>query len=142
MDIEPVEETDVESLQVEVRSGIRGADPADVGARDWRPLGIAIRSPDRMLLGGLYGATMWNWLLIDGLWVAEGLRGRGLGRRLLLAAETVAATRGCRGAWLGTFDFQAREFYERLGYTMFAELSDFPPGHTHYHLRKSFGQAR
>jgi GNAT superfamily N-acetyltransferase len=142
MDNEPTEEADVETLQSEIRSGIRGADPADVGARDWRPLGMAIRAPDGVLRGGLYGATMWEWLLIDGLWVAEALRGRGLGRRLVLAAEMVAADRGCRGAWLGTFDFQAREFYERLGYTVFAELHDFPPGHTHYHLKKSFGQAR
>src|SRR5687768_9211214 len=33
-------------------------------------------------------------------------------------------------------------FYGRLGYTVFAELHDFPPRHTHYHLKKSFGQAR
>ena len=76
--------------------------------------------------------------MIDGVWVAEELRGRGLGRCLLLAAEAAAVKRGCRGAWLGTFDFQSRGFYERLGYTGFAELADFPDGHTHYHQRKSF----
>ena len=79
--------------------------------------------------------------MIEGLWVVEELRGRGLGRRLLLAAEAAAVKRGCRGAWLGTFDFQSRGFYERLGYTVFAELADFPDGHTHYHLRKSFASA-
>ena len=68
--------------------------------------------------------------MIDGLWVAEQLRGRGLGRRLLVAAEAAAIKRGCRGAWLGTFDFQSRGFYERLGYTVFAELADFPDGHS------------
>ena len=76
--------------------------------------------------------------MIDGLWLTEQLRGRGLGRRLLLAAEAVAIKRGCRGAWLGTFDFQARGFYERLGYTVFAELANFPDRHTHYHLLKPF----
>jgi GNAT superfamily N-acetyltransferase len=81
---------------------------------------------------------MWGWLMIDGLWVDEELRGRGLGRRLLLAAESIAVERGCRGAWLGTFDFQARDFYERQGYTVFAALAGFPAGHTHYHLQKSF----
>jgi GNAT superfamily N-acetyltransferase len=138
MDYELTEEADVESLGAAVRRGIRGADPPDVGPRDWRPLGLALRAPDGALLGGLYGAMMWGWLMVDGLWVAEELRGRGLGRRLLLAAEAAAIERGCRGAWLGTFDFQARGFYERLGYTVFAELADCPPGHTHYHLRKSF----
>ena len=138
MDYELTEEADVESIQAAVRCGIRGADPPDVGTRDYRPLGLALRAPDGTLLDGLYGATMWGWLMVDGLWITEELRGRGLGRRLLLAAEAVAVERGCRGAWLGTFDFQARGFYERLGYTVFAELPDFPLGHTHYHLRKAF----
>ena len=137
-DYELTEEADVESLGEAVRRGIRSADPPDVGMRDWRPIGLALRAPDGDLLGGLYGATMWGWLMVEGLWVAEELRGRGLGRRLLLAAEAAAVARGCRGAWLGTFDFQAREFYERLGYTVFGELADCPPGHTHYHLWKSF----
>ena len=79
--------------------------------------------------------------MIDGLWVAEELRGRGLGRRVLLAAEATAVQRGCQGSWLGTFDFQARAFYERLGYTVFAELSGFPAGHTHYHLKKYFSES-
>jgi GNAT superfamily N-acetyltransferase len=64
---------------------------------------MALRMQDRALVGGLYGATMWGWLMIDGLWVADELRGRGLGRRRLLAAESAAVERGCRGAWLGTF---------------------------------------
>jgi len=141
MDYELSEEADVESLGAAVRRGIGDADPPDVGVRDWQPLALALRAPDASLVGGVYGATMWGWLLIDGLWVADQLRGRGLGRRVLLAAETVAIHRGCRGAWLGTFDFQARGFYERLGYTVFAELASFPAQHTHYHLRKSFAPA-
>ena len=138
MEYELTEEADVESIGAAVRSGIRGADPPDVGGRDWRPLGLALRAPDGAIVGGLYGATMWGWLMVDGLWVAEALRGQGFGRRLLLAAEAAAVERGCRGSWLGTFDFQARRFYEELGYIVFATLPDFPAGHTHYHLRKTF----
>ena len=138
MDYQLKEEADVEALQTAVRRGIRGADPPDVGARDWQPLGLALRAPDGALMGGLYGATMWGWLMVDGLWVAEELRGRSLGRRLLLAARG-----GSGRAWVSrcvawAFGFQSRGFYERLGYTVFAELDDFPNGYTHYHLRKSF----
>lgn len=140
-DYEITEEADVDAIFAAVRRGIREADPPDVGPRDWRPLNLALRGRDGTIVGGLYGATMWEWLLIDGLWVAVELQRRGLGRTLLLAGERKAIDRGCRGAWLGTFDFQARAFYERLGYAVFAELPDFPRGHSHYHLRKEFTQA-
>ena len=136
MAYELTEEADVDAIQAVVRGGIRAADPPDVAARDHRPLALALRTPDGTVVGGLHGATMWGWLMVDGLWVDAALRGRGLGRRLLLAAEAAAVARGCSGAWLGTFDFQARGFYARLGYTVFGEIPDFPAGHTHYELWK------
>jgi len=43
-----------------------------------------------------------------------------------------------RGAFLDTFSFQARPFYERHGYECFGELRDHPPGHSHYFMRKLF----
>jgi len=36
-----------------------------------------------------------------------------------------------------TFDFQARGFYERLGYEAFAELQDFPRGHSRFFMKKT-----
>ena len=127
-----------DAVSTMVRAGIRAADPADVGPRDWVPLCLALRDGAGALVGGLYGATMWRWLLVDGLWVDAALRGRGLGSRLLGEAEAAAAARGCVGAWLGTFDFQARGFYERHGYRVFGEMPGFPAGHTHYELWKAF----
>jgi hypothetical protein len=42
---------------------------------------------------------------------------------MLLQAEQEAKARGCRGAWLDTYSFQARGFYERLGYAVFGALT-------------------
>src|SRR5687768_17042879 len=81
-----------------VRAGIRGADPADVPARDWEPLCLGLRDAQGAIVGGVYGATMWSWLMIDGLWVADDLRGKGFGSRLLTESERIAAERGCGGA--------------------------------------------
>lgn len=135
------EQADADSLPAEVRKGIQKSDPLDVGNRDWKPIHFALRSEEGSVVGGVYGATMWTWLMIDGLWVASSFRRQGLGRRLLLAAESEAIARGCRGSWLGTFDFQARDFYEHLGYVCFSELPGFPPGHTHFHLRKTLNSS-
>jgi ribosomal protein S18 acetylase RimI-like enzyme len=63
------------------------------------------------------------------------------GRQLLGAAETYARERGCRHVKLETFSFQARPFYEKLGYEVFATLEDCPVGHREYFLRKSLGES-
>ena len=60
---------------------------------------------------------------------------------MMKLAEEEAIRRGCVGAWLDTHSFQARPFYEKLGYTVFGVLENFPPGHTRYYLRKSLAPA-
>jgi hypothetical protein len=45
--------------------------------------------------------------------------------------------RGCHNAWLDTFEFQARGFYESLGYECFGELPDYPKGHARYFMKKA-----
>lgn len=106
---------------------------------DARPLLITLADPATGdVLGGLFGATGYAWLHVDMLFVSESLRGSGLGTQLMRQAEDEALRRGCRGAYLDTFDFQARGFYERLGYTVFGQLEDTPPGHTRFFLKKLF----
>ena len=64
------------------------------------------------------------------------IRRTGLGRKILIEAEREAIIRGCRGAWLDTYSFQARGFYERLGYTVFGMIDDYPPGQQRVFLYK------
>lgn len=88
------------------------------------------------IVAGLIGFTHWNWLHVRYLWVGESFRRQGLGRRLVTAAEHEARIRGCEHAHLDTFSFQAVPFYERLGYSVFGRLEDYPPGHTKVFLQK------
>jgi len=57
---------------------------------------------------------------------------------MLAQAEREALARGCRGAWLDTYSFQAREFYERQGYSVFGILDDYPPGQKRIFMQKVF----
>ena len=57
-----------------------------------------------------------------------GLRGRGLATRLIAAAETEAAARGCSQTVHFTYAFQARALYERNGYELVGRVADFPAG--------------
>ena len=63
-------------------------------------------------------------------------RGKGYGRLLMERAERLAIERGYKNAYLSTHGFQARPLYEKLGYRVFGELEDFPPGHFKYYMRK------
>jgi len=86
------------------------------------------------LAGGVSGVMAWGWLFIDAVWIGDAWRGRGLGRALMVRSEAHAAARGCHAVWLDTF--QARGFYEALGYAVFGELEDYPPGQKRFFLRK------
>jgi GNAT superfamily N-acetyltransferase len=106
---------------------------------DFRPLAILLTQPETQeVLGGLWGDTGFTQLHVDLLFVPETLRGSGFGQRLMLQAEEEARRRGCLGAWLDTFSSQARGFYERLGYTVFGTIDDFPPGHSRIFMNKRF----
>ena len=56
-------------------------------------------------------------------------------------AEREAVNRGCHGAWLDTFEFQARGFYEKLGYEVFGSLDDNPRGSRRFFLRRRLEDA-
>jgi ribosomal protein S18 acetylase RimI-like enzyme len=117
----------------------RGVDQHNVGITnlpDYYPLAFLLRDAAGEVLGGVLGDIWGGWLHISFLWVARPLRGRGWARRLMQAAERYAVERGAHDANLETFSFQARPLYEKLGYQVFAQLDDFPPGHTKYFLRK------
>jgi GNAT superfamily N-acetyltransferase len=111
---------------------------------DFRPFAILILHPETSeIVGGLWGVTDYAQLHVDLLFVPETLRGSGLGRQLMRQAEEEAWRRGCRGAWLETYSFQARGFYERLGYAVFGTIDDYPPRHSRFFLKKTFSpQAR
>jgi GNAT superfamily N-acetyltransferase len=97
---------------------------------------ISIDDPNGAVAGGLYGSVTYNWLIIELLFVPEDLRGVGLGSRLVAEAEEQARTEGCIGAWLDTFSFQARGFYEKLGYSLAGTIPDHPLGGARYFMIK------
>jgi GNAT superfamily N-acetyltransferase len=74
------------------------------------------------------------------LWVAEAVRGHGLGTWIMAEAEAIARSRSCHGAWLDTSSAEAERFYVRLGYRPFGilqnEPGDQPQGHRRFFLAK------
>jgi GNAT superfamily N-acetyltransferase len=106
------------------------------GTSDYRPLVLTVCGEGGNVVGGLWGRTVFGWLYVEVVFVPEALRGQGIGAELMSRAESEAIARGCRSAWLDTFEFQARGFYERLGYSCFGELKDYPVGFSRYFMKK------
>jgi GNAT superfamily N-acetyltransferase len=119
-----------------VTDGLALFNVAATGQAEWYPLGFFLKSAEGEWLGGLLGHIWGGWLHVTQLWVAAPARRRGNGTRLLQAAERYAVERGCHAATLDTMSFQARPFYEKLGYQVFAELDGYFMGHSKYFLRK------
>ena len=110
---------------------------ADHGyASDHLPLAVMLVDEAGATVGGLWGGTGYDWLFVDFLFVPELLRGRDLGVELMARAEAIARERGCVGAWLTTFSFQARGFYEKIGYAEFARLENSPRDNARIFMRK------
>lgn len=99
-------------------------------------LAIVITDAEERVLGGLWGRTAGGWLSVDLLFVPENLRGQGLASRLLAMAEAEARSRGCHAAWLDTLNPDALTLYRKLGYAIFGELKDYPPGFSRHFLQK------
>jgi GNAT superfamily N-acetyltransferase len=107
------------------------------GSGNGRSLFVVIHDEKNEVIGGLSGYTSRGWLFIDHLVVPEAHRKKGIGTEIMRMAEEEAISRGCTDAWLNTFEFQARGFYERLGYVCFGELPNYPFGFSRFFMNKS-----
>jgi GNAT superfamily N-acetyltransferase len=106
---------------------------------EWKQESLAIfeRDEDGRIVAGISGWTLWNWLHISYFAVDKDLRGKRVGEALLKEMEAEAIRRGCQFAFLDTFSFQARPFYEKMGYKLYGQLDEFPPGHQRYFMWKA-----
>jgi GNAT superfamily N-acetyltransferase len=134
-------ETDTaDELRTAVQSGLSAYNVQFAGPMDNTVLTIGARDADKKIIGGLVADLQpgWKWMYVRRLWVDESHRRAGIGRRLLEAAEREAHERGCLHVAVDTFEFQARGFYEKQGYRIYAVLEDYPVGHRKFMLRKTF----
>jgi GNAT superfamily N-acetyltransferase len=122
-----------------VRAGMRRQTEKHVPWEGYADVVIVARGEGGEILGAGIGETGRGWLHVSVVLVDEKCRGSGVGRRLVEAMEAEAVRRGCRGAYLDTFSYQARPFYEKVGYEVFGILEDYPVGHQRFYMRKRLG---
>ena len=114
---------DLEFLETQIRREASAA----TGLGDEIELAIFVRDAGA-IVAGISGWTWGDCCELQSLWVKPSLRGRGLATRLIAAAETEAAARGCSQTVHFTYAFQDRGLYERNGYELMAQVENFPSG--------------
>jgi GNAT superfamily N-acetyltransferase len=114
---------DIEVLETQIRHAASAA----TGLGDEVDLAIFVRHTGTVV-AGISGWTWGDCCELQNLWVDPSLRGSGLATRLIAAAEAEAAARGCSQTVHFTYEFQARDLYERNGYQLVGRVENFPSG--------------
>lgn len=108
-----------------------------VGHCENHAFAVLLRDPEsRAVVGGVWGRSVWDSFYVDMLVTPERYRGAGHGGRLMAQVEDEARLRGCRNIWLDTFAFQARPFYEKLGFRVFGQIDGPSPIFPRYFMIK------
>lgn len=91
---------------------------------------------DNKLIGGAIGFIKYDWYFLDMLYIDEEYRKRKIGTMLINELEDFALKEKLTGIRTDTWDFQAKEFYEKMGFKLFGELKDCPLGTINYFFEK------
>ena len=128
-DVELCDESECLRLEAFLVDRIYEFNANATGYFDGKLLGGQVRDASGEVIAAFNGHTWGGCCTISHLWVHESHRGFGLGRQLLRAAEAEAVQRRCEQVVLSTHTFQARDFYEWLGYEKHAVIHGNPKGH-------------
>ncbi|MCX7328909.1 MAG: GNAT family N-acetyltransferase [Hyphomicrobiales bacterium] len=120
-----------------ILKGLVAYNRSQIGRRKWKNIAITIRNDAGDIVGGVTGEAWADWLFIQLLWLDEAHRGQDLASRAMDAVEDEARAFGAKHAYLDTFSFQARPFYEKRGYRVFGTLENYPDAHSRYWMTKS-----
>ncbi|MGX6960103.1 MAG: GNAT family N-acetyltransferase [Rickettsia endosymbiont of Pentastiridius leporinus] len=103
---------------------------------DLKSFSFSCLDQDKNFIAGVQGVSFWGGFYISSLFVDEKLRNQNYGTLLMKKAEELAGERGCNFIILSTMDFQAKPFYEKLGYSLEFTRHGYEKGSVSYHLRK------
>ena len=101
-----------------------------------RKITVAVRDSAGVVRGGTIGRIAGDSMYVEVVWNDAETRSKGIGRRMMTMLEDEARKSGARESWLYTMSFQAKPFYEKLGYTQFAELPWLDGRHGRIFMRK------
>lgn len=102
---------------------------------------FAITAKDgESLKGGMVFTIFGQWVELDFFWIDPEHRNRGLGKAILRRAESYSISKGCHKAFATTLSFQAKPFYEKMGYRVVYAQENYPLSSTRFFMEKILDQ--
>lgn len=89
------------------------------------------------IIGGLKAVHFYKSIHVDLLWVHPLYRNSNYGTTLMSKVEEYAKTKQCSFITICTMDFEAKDFYQKLGYVIEFERNNYEKNSTLYYLKKN-----
>lgn len=106
------------------------------GMRPIHRFGFFLKNEEGKTVGGIDGFSYYGCLYVDQLYIEEPYRRQGWGRKLLEVAEAFGYDQKCKMFTVTTMDWEAREFYEKSGYSLEFSRAGYENDSVMYCLRK------
>ena len=118
--------------------GIKSYNELKIGKYTREPFTIYTQSKDDdKIIGGCDGYTTGKYCYAHRIWVDPKHRKTGIGTQLMLELEKYAKNKNCHTISLDTAEFQAKDFYEKLGYAVVSIVDGIIfPGYKQYFMSK------
>jgi len=125
-----IKSTDVEIELIDNKLGDYNTTQVQYSSEmDYLPLNFHIKDEQGCIIAGINALTCWQMLHISELCVDDSYRGKNIGTDLLKKVESEAKAIGATVSHTDTFDWQAKDFYLKLGYEVFGVIEGCPEGH-------------
>ncbi len=134
-----IDETDDATLKESIIQGIKEYNMPYLGVWEDEPFTLYIKDVGDKVIAGLFG----KWyktisrLEIAYFWVDKNHRHKKFGSRLIEAAEDFGRKKGVQCISLYTLDFQAPDFYKKLGFECVGIVPKWANGHDAHFMRKA-----
>lgn len=128
---------EIQRISKIIGQNLKKFNESKIGPYEFKPFTIYITNETNEVIGGIKGDLFDIICMVQSVWVHEEERGRGLGSKAFEKLEEFAKNSKCELIQLDTTEFQAKGFYEKLGFKVVAELPKNFKGFTTYIMRKN-----
>ncbi len=111
-----------------IDQGLGDANDTAAPLHEVQSLSCFARTAAGEVIGGAVGRWWGQCCELQQLWVQPAHRRQGIGAQLIRAFEARAQAHGCSSFYLETFNFQAPQLYQSLGYAVAYEHKVYPHG--------------